>query len=162
MKSMTEAEALAAIRAWTAKGWTFVLRAREGGWTCNAVGAGLARADCDGAKFEDAVALALHHACAMEDDPWKVLAKYRLDLEREVRAAFGAAAKFRFEIGESGYDDDAKRIHLIVLCDTDSGTHVVRESLFYSRFLVTAPHELRESIVLTTEHPAEPMEESAA
>lgn len=161
--SMTEAQAFAAIRSWTEQGWHFVIRTQgPAHWSCNVVGRGLAHAHCGGARFEDAVALALGLATAMEDDPDKLLAAHRSDIERELRAAFGPDVTFRFEICNSAYDDDAKKINLIVLRTADITTHIERECDFHMRSRSSLPQAIWDALILSVEHLEEKKEGSPA
>lgn len=111
---MTDSQALAAIAERASRGWRFHCQTMGPGWECNAVGAGLAHASCGGKTFGASVGLALHFADKMEDDPEKVIARYRDTIREQVIRSFGPETEYTITVEPSSYDFDAKKLHLNV------------------------------------------------
>lgn len=139
---MTLIEALQAIESFRSMGWSFKLSANSYGWECKAIGAGLAHATCGGQSLEEAVAITLSHARAMEDDPEVVIRRYATWIRRNVEEVFGPGTFRGIKTVEAFYDRASKSLSVAVFtdCSTTSVT-IDREAEFYRR-LIGQPMEI--------------------
>lgn len=151
---MNKAEALEAIDSWIKKGWRFSVDGDSEGWTCRAVGAGLAYADCGGKTFEESVEIALSHATAMEDSPEVVLARYESILREQCAKAFGENALQGFKIIENEWEVGPKRIQYIIRANCDPSTMVDQEMEFW-RLSSSLPKEILTPLMIKIEWPEE-------
>lgn len=151
---MNKAEALEAIESWIKKGWRFSVDGDSEGWTCRAIGAGLAHADCGGKTFEEAVEIALSHATAMEDNPEVVLARYESTLREHCAKAFGENALKGFKIVDNAWETGPKRIIYVVHADCDPKAFVDREVEFW-HLTSELPREILTPLKIEIEWPEE-------
>jgi len=166
MNKMTLPEALDAVKALVAKGWSFTfdvgLRFRGGGhdpsWSVRAVGAGLANAWCGGETLEDAISHVLSYAQAMEDDPAIVIAKHETWITENIREIFGMDSFRGIKAEPDEYNGGQHRIIVSVVC-ADPKVFVDRESVFYER-LFHKPDEIRHSLMVEPVFPEDMPEHS--
>lgn len=145
---MTDTEALALIKEWTLKGWTFRLKAfgdaSQSHWLCDVLGAGLAQGTGGGVTLGLAVERAFSQATSRTDDPQAIIKEYGYTIGNIARSVFGKDA-FQGIEAVHWEEDEPVRICICVR-GNDPKMHVDRELEFFRQVEKVVPSQVYDAL----------------
>lgn len=146
---MTDSEALALIKEWTRKGWTFKFKAFKDAayfhwWTCEILGAGLAHGICGGESLGIAVERVWNEATSMVDDPQAIIKEYGDTIGNIARSVFGKDA---FQGIEAVHWEEGEPVRIcICVTGSDPKTHVDQELEFFRQVEKVVPTQVYDAL----------------
>jgi hypothetical protein len=111
MSDQDRLRTLALIDMYSKRGWRFIVRSQQEGYSCVVIGNGLASATGYGDTFEEAVDKAWNEVTRKIDDPAIMVAKHSALILAVVTDVLGPGAKYLLETSEC-YDEDALKLIL--------------------------------------------------